>query len=80
MTLSVTGEVGIRVRGRCLVETPAGDWVWDLDEAVTVERRARGRGLRCELVASGPVTVEMARGGSRSLSWTEGGRVTLDVR
>jgi hypothetical protein len=78
--LSITGEAGVRVRGRCLVETPAGDWVWNLDEAVPVERRSRGRGLRCELAAVGPVMVEMTRGGSRSLSWAEGGRVALDVR
>ena len=79
VTLSITGREGARVRGWCRVGTPEGELRFDLDEAVPVERRWRAGGLRCELDARGPVTVEAVRGGARSRTSTTGGRITIAV-
>ena len=80
VTLSITGREGARVRGWCRVGTPGGGPRLDLDEAVPLERRWRAGGLRCELDALDPVTVEAVRGGARSRASTTGGRVTITLR
>ena len=80
VTLSITGREGVRVRGWCRVGASGGGPRLDLDEAVPVERRWRAGGLRCELDARGPVTVEAVRGGARSRASTTGGRVTIVLR
>jgi hypothetical protein len=81
VTLSATGAEGVRVRGRCVLEAPDGEREVRLDEAVPFERRwEEAAGLRCELEASGPATLEAASGGSRSRAATSGGRLVVTLR
>jgi hypothetical protein len=79
VVLSITGQEGTRVRGRCLAETSEGERTFELDGAVPIERRWRADWLRCELEAQGPVTVEAAGRGSRSRTSSSGGRMTIVI-
>ena len=79
VVLSITGQEGTRVRGRCLAETPEGERTFELDGVVPIERRWRADWLRCELEAQGPVTVEAAGRGSRSRTSSSGGRMTIVI-
>jgi hypothetical protein len=80
VTLSATGDAGVRVRGRCVLDAPGGRLEVRLDEAVPFDRRWAAAGLRCELEADGPATVEAVAGGSRSRAATSGGRLVVSLR
>jgi hypothetical protein len=80
VTLTAIGAEGVRVHGRCVLAAPDGERTVALDEAVPFERRWAAAGLRCELEADGPATVEAVSGGSRSRTTTSGGRLVVSVR
>jgi hypothetical protein len=79
VTLAASGDAGARLRGRCTLTTDAGERTLEIDEAVPFSRRLDGTGLRCDLDASGRVKVEVTAGGSRSVTSTSGGRLTIAV-
>lgn len=80
LVLVVSGGAGVRVEGACTLRTATGETVEPIAEAVPFERRWHGTGLRCELAADGPVTVEVSRAGNRSRTSTSGGRLVVEVR
>jgi hypothetical protein len=80
VTLSATGAEGVRLRGRCILDAPAGRREVRLDEAVPFARRWAATGLGCELEADGPATVEAAAGGSRTRTTTSGGWLMVTLR
>jgi hypothetical protein len=80
VTLSASGDAGVRVRGRCVLDAPGGRREVRLGEAVPFDRRWAAAGLSCELEASGPATVEAAAGGSRSRATTSGGLLVVTLR
>jgi len=81
VVLAVGGRAGVTVEGTCLVRTGAGEVSEAIAAAaVPFERRWRASGLRCELEADGPATIDVSRGGNRSRTATSGGRTVIDVR
>ena len=78
--LSITGAPGTRYEGRCTLATAAGETVLELSGVVPRREELAGEGLACRIEAHGPLTVEIARGGSRSVSTTSGGVVNIAMR
>jgi hypothetical protein len=80
VVLAVGGRAGVKVVGTCLVRAASGEVSEAIDAAVPFERRWRASGVRCELQADGPATIDVGRGGNRSRTATSGGRTVIDVR
>lgn len=79
ISLTITGDAGATVRGRCTVGRASGQEVVELDGPVPIERRLEGGSLACDLEAVGTVVVEIERAGSRSRTSTRDGRVRVTV-
>ncbi len=76
--LSISGDPGTHVQGRCTVD-PSAQAV-EIDATVPFQQSFEATGLRCTLEASGPAVVEVKRGGSHSRATTNGGRININVR
>lgn len=80
ISLTITGDAGATVRGRCTVGRASGqEVVVELDGPVPIERRLEGGSLACDLEAVGTVVVEVERAGNRSRTSTRDGRVRVTV-
>ena len=80
LVLSITGDIGVRVRGQCTLEGANGIETIGIEGKVPLERQLRGDGLRCVLHADGQVLVEASRDSSRTRAATNGGRVAINLR
>jgi hypothetical protein len=76
----VSGDIGSRFRGRCILEQADGKQALELDEEVPFERRFQGLGLRCQLDTMGRVQVTLQMRRTISQSASNGGRVSVSVR
>jgi hypothetical protein len=80
VTLQVVGASGARVEGVCHLRSKDGVTTVQIAATVPLSHTWRADGARCELRASGPVTVEISGGGSRSRTSTSGGVLVVEVR
>lgn len=76
--LSITGDPGTHVQGRCTAD-PASETV-QIDATVPFQRSFEAAGLRCTFEANGPAVVEVKKEGSHSRATTNGGRININVR
>src|SRR5688500_18892002 len=60
VVMIVDGDPGVRVEGRCVVRTAAGEISEAIAAVVPFERRWSGTGVRCELASDGFATVEVS--------------------
>jgi hypothetical protein len=76
--LSITGDPGTHVQGRCIVD-PTSRPV-EIDATVPYQQSFEAAGLRCTFEANGPAVVEVKKDGSHSRATTNGGRININVR
>lgn len=76
--LSITGDPGTHVQGRCIVD-PSLQAV-QIDTGVPYQQTFEAVGLSCSFEADGRVIIEAKKNGSSSRATTNGGRVNINVR
>lgn len=75
--LSITGDPGTHVQGRCIVYPSLQ--VVQIDTAVPYQQTFEAVGLTCSFEADGRAIIEAKRNSSSSRAITNGGRVNINV-
>jgi len=79
ITLRVTGEAGMPFSAECTLKSAGGERTISVAQPAPYEAELVGSGLRCRIEASGPIEVEIVKGGNVSRTRSAGGRIQVSV-